>query len=178
MPAHKVPSRLNNGMPRTCAYAATQSAATAERPAAWISGGKSWIETLVATWLKPQIRHSAIVTVIASASSGRDCGECCKEVQSDFKGDCRRRRGRKSQRLKVPSARLRYEFGVSSFVWLNTSGASPGSCSHSQRDKRFPTKGSSNKNSTQRSLAAVRANTRDFDHRAFRHEARCAAGLF
>jgi hypothetical protein len=33
MPAMSVPSRLNNGIPRNCAYAATQSAASADRAA-------------------------------------------------------------------------------------------------------------------------------------------------
>src|SRR3974377_835662 len=35
----------------------------------------SWIASLIATLLKPQLRHSPIVTTIAVASSARDDGE-------------------------------------------------------------------------------------------------------
>src|SRR5271170_206847 len=33
----------------------------------------SWIASLTATWLNPQVRQSATVSATASASSGRDC---------------------------------------------------------------------------------------------------------
>jgi hypothetical protein len=36
----------------------------------------SWIASLMATLLKPQLKQSPIVTAIAVASSGRDEGEC------------------------------------------------------------------------------------------------------
>ena len=42
-----------------------------ERMVAWISGGMSWMASLVATWLKPQDRHNSTTTLAASASSGR-----------------------------------------------------------------------------------------------------------
>src|SRR5580698_11513831 len=74
MPAANVPSRLNNGMPRNCVQPNTSTVAIAERAADWISGGMSTIASLIVTLLKPQLRHSPIVTMIASASSGRDDG--------------------------------------------------------------------------------------------------------
>src|SRR5580692_8964616 len=74
IPAANVPSRLNSAMPRACVQAKTIIAASAERADDWISGGISWIASLMVTLLKPQLRHSPIVTVIASASSGRDDG--------------------------------------------------------------------------------------------------------
>src|SRR5579863_4605733 len=40
-----------------------------------MSGGMSWIASLTATWLNPQVRQSATVSATASASSGRDCGD-------------------------------------------------------------------------------------------------------
>src|ERR1700682_5943273 len=49
-------------------------AASAERADDWISGGISWMASLIETLLNPQLRHSPIVTMIASASSGRDDG--------------------------------------------------------------------------------------------------------
>ena len=49
-------------------------AASAERADDWISGGISWIASLIETLLKPQLRHSPIVTVIASAVSRREMG--------------------------------------------------------------------------------------------------------
>ena len=43
----------------------TSTAAITERDADWISGGMSWIASLIATLLKPQLRHSPIVTATA-----------------------------------------------------------------------------------------------------------------
>src|ERR1700730_19386553 len=74
MPAAKVPSRLNSAMPRARVQAKTMIAAIAERDDDWISGGISWIASLIETLLKPQLRHSPMVTITASASSGRDDG--------------------------------------------------------------------------------------------------------
>src|SRR6202161_889809 len=74
-PAGNVPSRLNSTMPRPCVQAKTMIAASAERADDWISGGISWMASLIDTLLKPQLRHSPIVTMIASASSGRDDGD-------------------------------------------------------------------------------------------------------
>src|SRR5579872_7402674 len=86
-------------------------AAIAERLAAWVSGGMSWIASLIATWLKPQVRHSAMVTAIASASSGRDCGECSAEMDicdggnagSSVAGDPRRGAVAATMRQAPPS---------------------------------------------------------------------------
>src|SRR5579859_5005056 len=39
-----------------------------------MSGGMSWMASLMATLLKPQLRHSPIVAAMASASSGREEG--------------------------------------------------------------------------------------------------------
>src|ERR1700691_3830085 len=75
MPAANVPSRLNSAIPRICVQAKTMIAASAERADDWISGGISGMASLIETLLKPQLRHSPIVTAIASASSGRDDGE-------------------------------------------------------------------------------------------------------
>ena len=58
-------------MPRSRHHAAINNAATAERTAACVSGGMSWIASLVATWLKPQDRHSTTTMAAATASSGR-----------------------------------------------------------------------------------------------------------
>ena len=58
-------------MPRNRHQPAINSAATAERMAACVSGGMSWIASLVATWLKPQDRHSTTTMAAAIASSGR-----------------------------------------------------------------------------------------------------------
>src|SRR3984893_15784115 len=74
MPAAKVPSRLNSAMPRACVQTKTMIASSAERDDDWISGGISWIASLIETLLKPQLRQSPMVTTIASASSGRDDG--------------------------------------------------------------------------------------------------------
>ena len=74
-PGRSVPSRLNRGMPRSCVHKPTSTAAITERAADCVSGGISWMASLIATLLKPQLRHSPIVTVIAIASSGRDDGE-------------------------------------------------------------------------------------------------------
>ena len=66
---------LEQRMPRARAHAATSTVAMAERAADWMSGGMSWIASLIATWLKPQLRHSTTVIAIATASSGREvCG--------------------------------------------------------------------------------------------------------
>jgi hypothetical protein len=46
-----------------------------DRAEDWISGGMSWMASLMATLLKPQLKQSPIVTAIAVASSGRDEGE-------------------------------------------------------------------------------------------------------
>src|ERR1700739_323243 len=61
-------------MPRACVQAVTKSAAIAERVADWISGGMSWIASLMATLLKPQLTQSPTVTAMASASRGREEG--------------------------------------------------------------------------------------------------------
>jgi hypothetical protein len=45
-----------------------------ERNAAWISGGMSGSASLIATWLKPQLKQSAIVSAVATPSSGREAG--------------------------------------------------------------------------------------------------------
>src|SRR5665213_2495392 len=71
MPAASVPSRANNGMPRSRHQPATNNAASTERMAACVSGGISWIASLVATWLKPQDRQSTTTIAAAIASSGR-----------------------------------------------------------------------------------------------------------
>ncbi len=52
-----------------------------ERVDDWISGGMSWIASLIATLLNPQLRHKPIVTAIANASSGRDDGGCVTEFR-------------------------------------------------------------------------------------------------
>ena len=44
---------------------------TPKTPVIEISGGMSWIASLVATWLKPQDRHSTTTIAAATASSGR-----------------------------------------------------------------------------------------------------------
>src|SRR5580692_351895 len=62
-------------MPRICVQAKTMIAASAERVDDWINGGISWMASLIETLLKPQLKHSPMVTMIASASSGRDDGE-------------------------------------------------------------------------------------------------------
>ena len=62
-------------MPRNCVQMPTTMAANTERDADWIKGGISWIASLIATLLKPQLRHNPMVTAMASASSGRDDGE-------------------------------------------------------------------------------------------------------
>ena len=71
MPSHSVPSRLSIGMPRKRHQPAISSVATAERMAACVSGGTSWMASLVETWLKPQDRHSTTTMAAAIASSGR-----------------------------------------------------------------------------------------------------------
>ena len=53
-----------------------------ERADDWISGGMSWIASLIATLLKPQLKHSPIVIAIAIASSGRDEGEGTASIRS------------------------------------------------------------------------------------------------
>jgi len=47
--AISVPSRASSGMPRSLHQPATISAATTERIVACVSGGMSWIASLVAT---------------------------------------------------------------------------------------------------------------------------------
>ena len=62
-PASSVPSRASSAMPRALHQSATISVAAAERIAACSSGGMSWMASLVATWLKPQDRHSTTTMV-------------------------------------------------------------------------------------------------------------------
>jgi hypothetical protein len=58
-------------MPRRRHHPAIKNAATTERIAACVSGGISWIASLVATWLKPHDKHNTTTMAAASASSGR-----------------------------------------------------------------------------------------------------------
>ncbi len=55
-----------------------------ERAEDWISGGISWIASLIATLLKPQLRHSPTVTAIANASSGRDDRRLCHGIRDSI----------------------------------------------------------------------------------------------
>ena len=69
-PGMSVPSASVSFTPRRRAQATTTSAPNVDRKAAWISGGISGSASFTATWLKPQLRQSAIVSAAAAASSG------------------------------------------------------------------------------------------------------------
>ena len=71
-------------MPRICVQATTTSAAIAERDDDWISGGISWIASLIATLLKPQLRQSPTVTAIGEGveRAGRRGGSATTSVRT------------------------------------------------------------------------------------------------
>src|SRR5271168_3090163 len=77
-------------MPRNCVQAPTKIAASTERAEDCISGGISWIASLIATLLKPQLRQSPMVTATANASSGRDDGACATGIVLGDGFRCRR----------------------------------------------------------------------------------------
>jgi len=60
-PAPNVPSRSNSLTPRIHAIDRITSNAPAERIAACVNGGISGITSLIATWLKPQLRHNSSI---------------------------------------------------------------------------------------------------------------------
>ena len=59
------------GRPRSRIVPSTINVASAERIAHWISGGTSWIASLMAGWLKPQVRQISTTSAMLAASSGR-----------------------------------------------------------------------------------------------------------
>ena len=69
-PGTSVPSRPKRRMPRSRVHPKSRRVATAERIAAWVTGEMPSKAVLVATWLRPQTRHSSTMTAIPAASSG------------------------------------------------------------------------------------------------------------
>ena len=66
-----MPSRAVTGRPRSRIRPNTISVARLERIAHCSSGGTSWIASLIAGWLKPQVKQMNTTSTMLAASSGR-----------------------------------------------------------------------------------------------------------
>ena len=70
-----MPSRSNSFTPRSRATSNSTGRAPAERIVACSIGGMSGIASLIAIWLKPQLRHSISINAAAPGLSGRPAEE-------------------------------------------------------------------------------------------------------